>query len=151
MLNRGGHLSRCDCNVDNVIVFPCIFIFLLLCRNNAEVYWKMSNQENFSRMRVKLIPNYNFDQHIEASRQRDNLGKKMFLLNVVVIKDEVLLTVGSPIFPPFYIDSQISVHWKFKKIDQLIFRNVKEIFQWKIPNSLFIYSMQNRNKLEIKF
>ena len=80
-------------------------------------------------MRVKLIPNYNFDQHIEASRQRDNLGKKMFLLNVVVIKDEVLLTVGSPIFPPFYIDSQISVHWKFKKIDQLIFRNVKEIFQ----------------------
>jgi hypothetical protein len=53
----------------------------------------------------------------------------MFLLNVVVIKDEVLLTVGSPIFPPFYIDSQISVHWKFKKIDQLIFRNVKEIFQ----------------------
>jgi hypothetical protein len=33
----------------------------------------------------------------------------------------------------------------------LIFRNVKEIFQWKIPNSLFIYSMQNRNKLEIKF
>ena len=31
------------------------------------------------------------------------------------IKDEVLLTVGCPIFPPFYIDSQISVHWKFKK------------------------------------
>jgi hypothetical protein len=30
------------------------------------------------------------------------------------IKDEVLLTVGCPIFPPFYIDSQISVHRKFK-------------------------------------
>jgi hypothetical protein len=29
-------------------------------------------------------------------------------------KDEVLLTVGCPIFP-FYIDSQISVHRKFKK------------------------------------
>jgi hypothetical protein len=28
--------------------------------------------------------------------------------------------VGCPIFPPFYIDSQISVHRKFKKIDQLI-------------------------------
>jgi hypothetical protein len=35
----------------------------------------------------------------------------------VVLKDEVLLTVGCPIFP-FYIDSQISVHRKFKKIDQ---------------------------------
>ena len=34
---------------------------------------------------------------------------------VNVIKDEVLLTVGCPIFPPFYIDSQISVHRKFKK------------------------------------
>jgi hypothetical protein len=29
-----------------------------------------------------------------------------------LIKDEVLLTVGCPIFPPFYIDSQISVHRK---------------------------------------
>jgi hypothetical protein len=46
-----------------------------------------------------------------------------------LIKDEVLLTVGCPIFPPFYIDSQISVHRKFKKkIDQLIFRNAKEIY-----------------------
>ena len=33
----------------------------------------------------------------------------------IVIKDEVLLTVGCPIFPSFYIDSQISVHRKFKK------------------------------------
>jgi hypothetical protein len=46
----------------------------------------------------------------------------------LIIKDEVLLTVGCPIFPPFYIDSQISVHRKFKKIDQLIFRNAKEIY-----------------------
>ena len=51
------------------------------------------------------------------------------------IKDEVLLTVGCPIFPPFYIDSQISVHRKFKKIDHLIFRNAKEIyFNEKFPN-----------------
>ena len=50
------------------------------------------------------------------------------------IKDEVLLTVGCPIFPPFYIDSQISVHRKFKKIVQLIFRNAKEIyFNEKFP------------------
>ena len=33
-----------------------------------------------------------------------------------------------------YIDSQISVHRKFKKIDQLIFRNAKEIyFNEKFP------------------
>ena len=32
-----------------------------------------------------------------------------------LIKDEVLITVGCPIFPPFYIDSQISVHRKLKK------------------------------------
>ena len=51
-----------------------------------------------------------------------------------LIKDEVLLTVRCPIFPPFYIDSQISVHRKLKKIDQLIFRNAKEIyFNEKFP------------------
>jgi hypothetical protein len=51
-----------------------------------------------------------------------------------IIKDEVLITVGCQIFPPFYIDSQISVHRKFKKIDQLIFRNEKEIyFNKKFP------------------
>ena len=51
-----------------------------------------------------------------------------------LIKDEVLLMVGCPIFPPFYIDSQISVHRKFKKIDQLIFRNANEIyFNEKFP------------------
>ena len=60
------------------------------------------------------------------------LEKKNCSLNI--IKDEVLLTVGCPIFPPFYIDSQISVHQKFKNIDQLIFRNTKEIyFNEKFP------------------
>ncbi|VDI12757.1 Hypothetical predicted protein [Mytilus galloprovincialis] len=43
-------------------------------RSQGALQWKMSNQENFSRMRVKLIPNYNFDLHVEASRQRDNIG-----------------------------------------------------------------------------
>jgi hypothetical protein len=51
-----------------------------------------------------------------------------------ILKNEVLLAVGCPIFPPFYIDSQISVHWKFKKIDQLIFRNAKDLyFSEKFP------------------
>ena len=51
-----------------------------------------------------------------------------------IIKDEVLITECCQIFPPFHIDSQISVHRKFKKIDQLIFRNAKEIyFNKKFP------------------
>ena len=75
---------------------------------------------------------------------------QMFIF--ILIKDEVLLTVGCPIFPPFYIDSQISVHRKFKKNRSIdIYKRKRNIFQWKIPNSLIIYSMQNRNKLEIKF
>jgi hypothetical protein len=56
------------------------------------------------------------------------LGVLTWVGRILVIKDEVLLTVGCPISPPFYIDSQISVHRKFKKIDQLIFRKAKEIY-----------------------
>ena len=48
----------------------------------------------------------------------------------------------------FYIDSQIPVHRKFK-IHNL--ETQKKYISMKIPNSLIIYSMQNRNKLEIKF
>ena len=33
--------------------------------------WKLSTTENFSRMRLKLTPNYYFNPHIEASRLRD--------------------------------------------------------------------------------
>lgn len=44
-------------------------------RNEHDVHWKLSSQENFMRMKVKVIQNYNFDPHIEASRQRDNLGE----------------------------------------------------------------------------
>jgi hypothetical protein len=62
------------------------------------------------------------------------LRNKQGLSRDMIIKDEVLLTVGCPIFLPFYIDSQISVHRKFQKIDQLIFRNAKEIyFNEKFP------------------
>ena len=35
-------------------------------------HWKLSNAENFSRMRLKLCNNYNFDPHTEASQARDN-------------------------------------------------------------------------------
>ncbi|OCT63836.1 neurobeachin-like protein 1 isoform X1 [Xenopus laevis] len=37
-------------------------------------YWKLSSVENYSRMRLKLVQNLNFDAHLEASALRDNLG-----------------------------------------------------------------------------
>jgi hypothetical protein len=36
------------------------------------------------------------------------------MIELFLVKDKVLITVGCPIFS-FYIDSQISVHRKFKK------------------------------------
>uniref|UniRef100_H3B2H2 Neurobeachin-like protein 2 n=1 Tax=Latimeria chalumnae TaxID=7897 RepID=H3B2H2_LATCH len=43
-------------------------------RKQSFVHWKLSSAENYSRMRLKLVQNYNFDQHVEASALRDNLG-----------------------------------------------------------------------------
>ncbi|XP_068790145.1 neurobeachin-like protein 2 isoform X3 [Struthio camelus] len=43
-------------------------------RNLPETRWKLSSAETYSRMRLKLVPNLNFDQHLEASALRDNLG-----------------------------------------------------------------------------
>uniref|UniRef100_A0A667HT86 Neurobeachin like 1 n=1 Tax=Lynx canadensis TaxID=61383 RepID=A0A667HT86_LYNCA len=37
-------------------------------------HWKLANVENYSRMRLKLVPNYNFRTHEDASALRDNLG-----------------------------------------------------------------------------
>lgn len=44
-------------------------------RLQDEMHWRVSSAENFSRMRLKLVRNYNFDAHREASALRDNLGK----------------------------------------------------------------------------
>uniref|UniRef100_A0A670XQ79 Neurobeachin like 1 n=1 Tax=Pseudonaja textilis TaxID=8673 RepID=A0A670XQ79_PSETE len=41
------------------------------------IHWKLSNVENYSRMRLKLVQNYNFNSHQEASALRDNLGEAM--------------------------------------------------------------------------
>ncbi|XP_036425659.1 neurobeachin-like protein 1 isoform X2 [Colossoma macropomum] len=43
-------------------------------KQQKEMYWKLSSAENYSRMRLKLVRNYNFDPHREASALRDNLG-----------------------------------------------------------------------------
>uniref|UniRef100_A0A8B9M6Q4 Neurobeachin like 1 n=1 Tax=Accipiter nisus TaxID=211598 RepID=A0A8B9M6Q4_9AVES len=51
------------------------------------IHWKLSNVENFSRMRLKLVQNYNFNSHQDASDLRDNLGElpssESLLLEVV--------------------------------------------------------------------
>uniref|UniRef100_A0A673H1L5 Neurobeachin-like protein 2 n=1 Tax=Sinocyclocheilus rhinocerous TaxID=307959 RepID=A0A673H1L5_9TELE len=44
-----------------------------------DIHWKLSSAENYSRMRLKLVRNYNFDPHKEASALRDNLGKTCHL------------------------------------------------------------------------
>uniref|UniRef100_G1P9B6 Neurobeachin like 1 n=1 Tax=Myotis lucifugus TaxID=59463 RepID=G1P9B6_MYOLU len=43
-------------------------------RKQNPIHWKLANVENYSRMRLKLVPNYNFKTHDEASALRDNLG-----------------------------------------------------------------------------
>ncbi|XP_022602192.1 neurobeachin-like protein 1 [Seriola dumerili] len=43
-------------------------------RQQDEMHWRVSSAENYSRMRLKLVRNYNYDPHREASALRDNLG-----------------------------------------------------------------------------
>uniref|UniRef100_A0A6Q2Z583 Neurobeachin-like protein 2 n=1 Tax=Esox lucius TaxID=8010 RepID=A0A6Q2Z583_ESOLU len=43
-------------------------------RQQSEMRWRVSSAENYSRMRLKLVRNYNYDDHREASALRDNLG-----------------------------------------------------------------------------
>uniref|UniRef100_A0A671PHP8 Neurobeachin-like protein 2 n=1 Tax=Sinocyclocheilus anshuiensis TaxID=1608454 RepID=A0A671PHP8_9TELE len=41
---------------------------------SPEVKWKLSSAETYSKMRLKLVPNYSFDSHSDASALRDNMG-----------------------------------------------------------------------------
>ena len=59
------------CSVNNSDYFFTVYLY----RKQNLVHWKLSNQENFARMKVKLVPNYNFNPHTDASILRDNLGK----------------------------------------------------------------------------
>ena len=36
-------------------------------------HWLLASNENFERMRMKLLPHPSFDPHLEASAQRDNI------------------------------------------------------------------------------
>ena len=46
-------------------------VFVVLFRSGGANAWKLSTTENFSRMRLKLTPNFYFNPHFEASRLRD--------------------------------------------------------------------------------
>uniref|UniRef100_A0A5F8HHG4 Neurobeachin-like protein 2 n=1 Tax=Monodelphis domestica TaxID=13616 RepID=A0A5F8HHG4_MONDO len=61
-------------------------------RNPPPPRWKLSSAETYSRMRLKLVPNYHFDQHSEASALRDNLGATDHLIPST--EDSLPLTVA---------------------------------------------------------
>ena len=59
--------------------------YAVVCSHQEVLHWKLSNQENFSRMKVKMIPNYTFDPHLDASQQRDNMGIACVCVLVVCV------------------------------------------------------------------
>ena len=46
-------------------------LLLLLFRKPEPYLWKLDRTENFSRMRMKLSRNYNYNSHADASHLRD--------------------------------------------------------------------------------
>lgn len=58
----------------------CFYEYSCFPRKQRPVHWKLSTVENFSRMRLKLVQNYNFNSHQDASDLRDNLGKVAFAI-----------------------------------------------------------------------
>ena len=66
--------TRVLLSVCKIAIITCFFVLYSLDRR--EVHWRLSHHENFSRMRLKLIPNLHFDSHKDASDLRDNMGKK---------------------------------------------------------------------------
>uniref|UniRef100_A0A665UB45 Neurobeachin-like protein 2 n=1 Tax=Echeneis naucrates TaxID=173247 RepID=A0A665UB45_ECHNA len=62
---------------------------LLTSERGPAVKWKLSNAETYSKMRLKLVPNYNYDPHSEASALRDNMGTESpRILSLVEGEDE---------------------------------------------------------------
>ena len=64
-------------------------------RQQNPIHWKLANVENYSRMRLKLVPNYNFKTHEEASALRDNLGEFQWLFNYLLQIMRVVVGVGT--------------------------------------------------------
>lgn len=60
-------------------MFILIFFFFI-CREKEQKHWKLSCNETFSRMRLKLRPNLYFNPHTDASNLRDNTGISTYTL-----------------------------------------------------------------------
>lgn len=67
-------LFSTNSNIACLILFN-FFWYIPFIRKPNLTHWKLSNVENYSRMRLKLTQNYNFNSHQEASALRDNLGE----------------------------------------------------------------------------
>lgn len=66
------------------IIFSNFTCFIVnVSRKQTRIHWKLANVENYSRMRLKLVPNYNFNTHEDASALRDNLGELQYLLILI--------------------------------------------------------------------
>lgn len=64
------------------LCLDCFCEYSCFPRKQRPIHWKLSNVENFSRMRLKLVQNYNFNSHQDASDLRDNLGKVVFAISL---------------------------------------------------------------------
>jgi hypothetical protein len=62
-----GHLGECgrERNVEGG------GMFIPTCRKAEHYLWKLDRTENYSRMRMRLARNYNFNRHEDASHLRD--------------------------------------------------------------------------------
>uniref|UniRef100_A0A8C2F1L4 Neurobeachin-like protein 2 n=1 Tax=Cyprinus carpio TaxID=7962 RepID=A0A8C2F1L4_CYPCA len=54
---------------------------------SPQVNWKLSSAETYSKMRLKLVPNYSFDSHSDASALRDNMGHSTEPIPLAVAKE----------------------------------------------------------------
>lgn len=77
-------LFSTNSNITCLMLFN-FFWYIPFIRKPHLVHWKLSNVENYSRMRLKLVQNYNFNSHQEASALRDNLGEAKWLRCLLAI------------------------------------------------------------------
>lgn len=61
-----------------------MYLLMNIHRKQNPIHWKLANVENYSRMRLKLVPNYSFKSHDEASALRDNLGEYQQLFDYLL-------------------------------------------------------------------
>ena len=59
---------------------------MILCCRDADLYlWKMDRTENFSRIRLKLARNYNYNKHSDASQQSSGATPSMSIADTSLL------------------------------------------------------------------